>query len=470
MTKKIKSINADYKTKYGFSDKVKYSKKFPKGLSEEVVRQISAYKKEPEWMLEIRLKAYKEFIDRPIPKWGTDLSKIDFNNIHYFAKAETGEDTGHTWEEVPEEIKLTFDRLKIPQSERKYLAGTATQYESEVVYSRLKKEWQKLGVIFEDTDTGLRKYPELFKEYFGKIIPYKDNKLAALNTAVWSGGSFIYIPKGVHVKVPLQTYFRINLKNMGQFERTLIIADEGSSITYIEGCSAPMYTTDSLHAAVVEIYAKKNAKVRYTTIQNWSNNVYNLVTKRAAAYENSQVEWVDCNLGSKMTMKYPAVYLLGEGAHGEVLSIALADKGQIQDAGAKIVHRAPHTTSLINSRSICLNGGHTIYRGLLKATNNAKNSKSKTVCDALIFDSKSRTDTYPTSKVDTKSFSLEHEASVSKVSEDQLAYLMSRGLTEEEAASLIVAGFLEPVAKELPMEYAVELNALLEMSMEGSVG
>ncbi|MBD3280126.1 Fe-S cluster assembly protein SufB, partial [Candidatus Dojkabacteria bacterium] len=452
----------------GFSDKLKYNKKFPKGLNEDIVRQISALKDEPKWMLDIRLRAYKEFASRPMPQWGADLNKIDFDNIHYFAQA--GEGAKRDWEEVPKKIKRTFDKLKVPQSERKFLAGTATQYESEVVYSNLKKQWADLGIIFEDTDTGLREHPEIFKKYFGKLIPYKDNKFAALNTAVWSGGSFIYIPKGVKLDMPLQTYFRINLANMGQFERTLIIADKGSEIHYIEGCTAPMYTTDSLHAAVVEIFALPGAKVRYTTIQNWSDNVYNLVTKRAAAYENSRMEWVDCNLGSKVNMKYPAVWLKGEGAHGEVLSIAYADENQNQDAGAKIIHHAPNTSSLINSRSICLNGGRTSYRGLLKATKKAKHSKSKVICDALIFDDKSRTDTYPTNEIDNKSFSLEHEASVSKVSAEQLDYLMSRGLNEEEASALIVSGFLEPVAKELPMEYAVELNALINMSMEDSVG
>lgn len=468
MDKTIAGINKDYESKYGFKDDIKYIQKFPKGISEDVVKAISKLKNEPEWMLEKRLKGYKEFKMRNMPMWGADLSEIDFDNIHYFAKASNKK--GHSWEEVPEEIKTTFDKLKIPESERKFLAGTATQYESEVVYSKLKKQWEKQGVIFEDTDSGLQKYPELFKKYFGTVIPYKDNKFAALNTAVWSGGSFIYVPKGVKVKVPLQTYFRINLQNMGQFERTLIIADEDSEIHYIEGCTAPMYTTDSLHSAVVEIVALKGAKVRYTTIQNWSSNVYNLVTKRAIAKENARVEWIDCNLGSKVTMKYPSVYLLGKGSHGEVLSIALADKGQNQDAGAKIIHRAPNTSSLINSRSICLNGGRTSYRGLLKATRNAKNSKSKVICDALIFDNKSRTDTYPTNEIDQKEMSLEHEASVSKVSQDQLFYLMSRGLSEEEATSLIVSGFLEPVAKELPMEYAIELNALINMSMEDSVG
>ncbi len=462
------NLNQDYKTKYGFKDKVKYKTKFPKGISEEVVRRISNIKNEPKWMLARRLKAYNEFERRPMPTWGAALSDIDFSNIHYFARANGSK--GHSWDEVPEEIKHTFERLKIPQTERKFLAGTATQYESEVIYSKLKEQWEGLGVVFEDTDTGLQKYPELFEKYFGKIIPYKDNKFAALNTAVWSGGSFIYIPKGVKVDIPLQTYFRINLKNMGQFERTLIIADEDSEIHYIEGCTAPMYTTDSLHAAVVEIFAHKNAKVRYTTIQNWSSNVYNLVTKRAAAYENARVEWVDCNIGSKTTMKYPAVYLLGRKAHGEVLSIAYADKGQIQDAGAKMIHRAPETSSLITSKSICKNGGHTSYRGMLQMTHHAKKSKSKIICDALIFDNKSRTDTYPTNIIENKEVSLEHEASVSKVSQDQLFYLMSRGLSEEEATSLIVAGFLEPVAKELPMEYAVELNALIQLSMEGSVG
>jgi len=467
MKKEIK-INSDYKTKYGFQDNIDYVTKFPKGISKDVVTKISRLKQEPEWMLERRLKAFEEFEHRPMPTWGADLSGIKFDDIHYFAQASKAK--GHSWEDVPEQIKTTFDRLKIPQAERKFLAGTATQYESEVVYSRLKATWAKLGVIFEDTDTRLKKYPELFKKYFGKVIPYKDNKFAALNTAVWSGGSFIYIPKGVKVAVPLQTYFRINLKNMGQFERTLIIADEGSEVHYIEGCTAPMYTTDSLHAAVVEIVALKGAKVRYTTIQNWSSNVYNLVTKRAIAYEDATMEWVDCNLGSKITMKYPAVLLLGKRAHGEVLSIAFADKGQIQDAGAKISRRAPDTSSLITSKSICKNGGRTSYRGLLKMTQNAKNAKSKVICDALIFDSESRTDTYPTNEIHQKHVSLEHEASVSKVSEEQLFYLTSRGLSEQEATSLIVSGFLEPVAKELPMEYAVELNALIQLNMEGSVG
>lgn len=461
-------IRTDYKSKYGFADQVEYKKKFPKGISEEVVRQISAIKDEPKWMLELRLKAFEEFKRRPIPQWGADLNSIRFEDIHYYVQA--SEKPARDWKDVPENIKYTFDRLKIPQSERKFLAGTATQYESEIVYSRLKKKWQSQGVIFEDTDTGLKKYPELFKKYFAKIIPYKDNKFAALNTAVWSGGSFIYIPKGVKVTVPLQTYFRINLANMGQFERTLIIADEDSEVHYLEGCTAPMYTTDSLHAAVVEIHALQNSKVRYTTIQNWSDNVYNLVTKRAVAHKNARMEWVDCNLGSKVTMKYPAVQLIGEGSHGEVLSIALANAGQNQDAGAKIIHRAPNTSSLINSRSICMNGGRTSYRGLLKMTQNAKNSKSKVICDALIFDDKSRTDTYPTNEINNKHVSLEHEASVSRVSAEQMEYLMSRGLSEEEATSLIVSGFLEPVARELPMEYAVELNALLEMSMENSVG
>ncbi len=830
MTKKIQSLKKNYEEKYGFHDKLDYKSKFPKGINEDIIREISRIKNEPRWMLEIRLKAYKEFVSRSMPQWGADLSEIDFDDIRYFAKA--SENIGHSWDEVPESIKETFDKLKIPQSERKFLAGTATQYESEVVYSRLKKQWANLGVIFEDTDTGLKKYPELFKKYFGTIVPYKDNKFAALNTAVWSGGSFIYIPKGVKVKVPLQTYFRINLKNMGQFERTLIIADEGSEIQYLEGCftrgaqvlttkgeknieevnkgdkvithkgreqlvyktmsrnykgniykmklwgdssrqlnvteehpllvckrekkeyrnkshkiewleakdckvgdylvmpirksqkaidsipvathfkgknllinlpiepdfyrllgyffaeghiqnqnyisfsfnsneedlirdthkliekhigktptynkqrqngqtifvsstkfarvfnqefgstvynknipewifrlpdnclkelikgmwlgdgsydknknyfryssiskdlahkyrdillrlnilcsinyhkrvlprkgiytvnvssqanekfgeivgikskngkkegspfmidedyiylpiksiekkhqetrvynfsveedesyvaegvishncTAPMYTTDSLHAAVVEIIVEKNAKVRYTTIQNWSDNVYNLVTKRAIAKENARMEWVDCNLGSKITMKYPAVYLLGKKSHGEVLSIAYADGKQVQDTGAKIIHRAPETSSLITSKSICLNGGRTSYRGLLKITKNAKHSKSKVICDALIFDNTSRTDTYPTNEIDQKNVKIEHEASVSKVSQAQLFYLTSRGLSEEEATSLIVSGFLNPISKELPMEYATELNALIKMSMEGSVG
>jgi len=464
-----RTINSDYTEKYGFNDDVINSLDIGIGLDEGKIREISAYKSEPEWMLELRLKAYHEFKARPMPMWGADLSEIDFDKIHYFVRAT--DTKGRDWNEVPDKIKDTFERLGIPQAERKFLAGVASQYESEVVYHKLKEEWTKLGVIFEDTDTGLQKYPEIYKKYFGKLIPFTDNKFAALNTATWSGGSFIYVPKGVKVTVPLQAYFRINAKNMGQFERTLIIVDEGAEIHYIEGCTAPTYSTDSLHAAVVEIFVERNAKCRYTTIQNWSDNVYNLVTKRAVAKRDAVMEWIDCNLGSKVTMKYPSVRLVEPRAHGEVLSIALAGKGQHQDAGAKIFHQAPKTSSLIMSKSICLNGGRTSYRGMLKIAKGAKKSKANIICDALILDNNgSRTDTYPTNIIDEEEVTLGHEASVSKVNDEQLFYLMSRGLSEADASALIVSGFIEPVVKELPMEYAMEMNALIQMSMAGSVG
>lgn len=461
-------INNDYAQKYGFKDEYKNVNDLGAGISEEIIRKISNLKNEPEWMLERRLLGYKYFTDTPDPKWGADLSGIEYDKIHYFVRA--SEKAGREWNEVPDKIKDTFDKLGIPQAERKFLAGVASQYESEVVYNKLKDKWTKLGVIFEDTDTALKKYPELFKKHFGTIVPYSDNKLAALNTAVWSGGTFIYVPKGVKVELPLQAYFRINAQNMGQFERTMIIADEDSEVHYIEGCTAPIYTTDSLHSAVVEIFARKNSKVRYTTIQNWSDNVYNLVTKRAIAFENATMEWVDCNLGSKVTMKYPAIILAGRKAHGEVLSIAMAGKGQHQDAGAKITHKVKDTSSVITSKSICKDGGRTSYRGLLKIEKGATNSKAKVICDALILDNKSQTDTYPTNDIREKQSFVGHEASVSRVSEEQLTYLMSRGLDEKQAAALIVSGFIEPVVKELPMEYAAELNALIQMSMEGSVG
>lgn len=463
-----KGINSDYDSKYGFHDEYKNTDDLGAGINEDIVRKISALKNEPEWMLERRLKAYKHFVDSPTPTWGAKLDEIDYDKIHYFVRAT--DKVGRDWNEVPEKIKDTFERLGIPQAEKKFLAGVASQYESEVIYHKLKDKWTDLGIIFEDTDTALKKYPEIFKKHFGTVIPYADNKLAALNTAVWSGGTFIYVPKGVKVELPLQAYFRINAQNMGQFERTLIIADEGSEVHYIEGCTAPTYSSDSLHAAVVEIICKKDSRVRYSTIQNWSDNVYNLVTKRAFAFENATMEWIDCNLGSKVTMKYPAVHLLGPKAHGEVLSIALAGKGQHQDAGAKIVHRAKDTSSVITSKSICKDGGRTSYRGLLKIQKGAKNSKSKVICDALILDNESQTDTYPTNEIDEKQSSVGHEASVSKVSEEQLFYLMSRGLDEIEASALIVSGFIEPIMKELPMEYAAEMNALIQMSMEGSVG
>ncbi len=465
LIEKIASNN--YKQKYGFKTKSKYKIKFPKGLNEDIIKRISKLKNEPKWMLDLRLKAFKHFLSRPMPSWGADLSKINFKEITYYA---TSAKQAKNWNDIPKEIKDTFEKLRIPEFERKFLAGTATQYESEVIYSHLKKEWSKLGIVFENTDVGLKKYPELFKKYFGKLVPFSDNKFSALNTAVWSGGSFIYVPKGVKLKKPLQTYFRINLENIGQFERTLIIADKGSEIHYIEGCTAPIYRKDSLHSAVVEIFALKGAKVRYTTIQNWSNNVYNLVTKRAIAHEDARVEWIDCNLGSKVTMKYPAVILKGENSHGEVLSIAMAVNDQVQDTGAKMIHLASNTSSIVTSKSICKNGGRTTYRGLVKMIDKLKNVKSKVVCDALIFDNKSRTDTYPTNDIKTNEAILEHEASVSQLSKLKLEYLMSRGLEEEEASKLIVAGFLDPISKHLPMEYSAELEALLDLTMEDSVG
>lgn len=442
--------------------------KLTKGLTKEKVIKISKYKNEPEWMLKKRLQAFKYFEEKEMPSWGADLSGIDFDNITFYSSPNTTKQ--NNWEDVPEEILTTFDKLGIPEAEKKFLAGVATQFESEVVYNKLKKKWNDLGVVYTDCDTGLKEYPELFKKYFGKIIPATDNKFAALNTAVWSGGSFVYIPKGVQVEVPLQAYFWINAVNMGQFERTLIIADEGSKIHYVEGCTAPQYSTDSLHAAIVEIYVEKNAQVQYTTIQNWSTNVYNLTTQRGTVKENGSLTWVDANIGSKVTMKYPSVILSEPNAYGEITSAAIANEGQHQDTGAKAIHLAPNTRSLITSKSICQNGGRTSYRGLVKIQKGAKNSKSKIVCDALILDNKSQTDTYPYNDIKEKHSIVEHEASVSKVSEEQLFYLMSRGLTEKEARAMIVSGFMEPIVKELPMEYAAELNALLEMSMEGSVG
>lgn len=441
---------------------------FTKGLSREVVARISELKNEPGWMTDIRLKAYEHFADRPTPQWGASLAELDFDDIVYFKRATEGK--VRSWDDVPDNIRATFDRLGIPEAEKKFLAGVASQYESEVVYENMKKQFTDQGVIFLDTDSGLREYPELFKKWFGRVIPYTDNKLAALNTAVWSGGSFIYVPKGVKVEVPLQAYFFIQSRNMGQFERTLIIADEDSEVQYVEGCTAPMYTTNSLHSAVVELIAEKNARIRYTTIQNWAGNIYNLVTKRAMAMEDSVVEWVDCNLGSKVTMKYPSVILKGDRSHGEVLSIAVADKAQHQDTGAKMIHLGKNTSSLINGKSICKNGGRTSYRGLVKIPKGARGSKAKIICDALILDPESQTDTYPYNEVYEQQSSLEHEASVSKVGEEQMHYLMSRGLSESDASALIVSGFIEPIVKELPMEYALEMNELIRMEMEGSVG
>jgi Fe-S cluster assembly protein SufB len=440
-----------------------------RGLNEDVVRDISAKKNEPEWMLKLRLKGLKLFERKPMPVWGADLSGIDFDNIKYFVRST--EKQAASWEELPEEIKNTYDRLGIPEAEKQRLvAGVAAQYESEVVYHKIREDLEEQGVIFLDTDTGLREHPEIFEEYFGSVIPVGDNKFASLNTAVWSGGSFIYVPKGVHVEIPLQAYFRINTENMGQFERTLIIVDEGAYVHYVEGCTAPIYSSDSLHSAVVEIIVKKNARCRYTTIQNWSNNVYNLVTKRAVAHEGATMEWVDGNIGSKVTMKYPAVWLLGEHAKGETLSIAFAGAGQHQDAGAKMVHAAPRTSSTIISKSVARGGGRTSYRGLVQIDEGAAGSRSTVKCDALLVDQISRSDTYPYVDVREDDVSMGHEATVSKVSENQLFYLMSRGMNEDEAMAMIVRGFVEPIARELPMEYALELNRLIELQMEGAVG
>jgi Fe-S cluster assembly protein SufB len=438
-----------------------------KGIDEDIVRQISAMKNEPEWMLNFRLQALEMFFAKPMPKWGGDIA-LDFQDIYYYLKP--AEHQGKTWDDVPEEIKRTFDRLGIPEAEKKYLSGVKAQFESEVIYGSLKEDLAEKGVIFTDTDTAVREYPDLVREYFATIIPPADNKFAALNSAVWSGGSFIYIPKGVKIDFPLQAYFRINAENMGQFERTLIIVDEGAQVHYVEGCTAPMYTTESLHSAVVEIVVKKNARCRYTTIQNWANNIYNLVTKRAVAYENAVMEWIDGNLGSRLTMKYPAVYMLEPGARGEILSIAFSSRGQHQDAGAKLVHCAPNTSGRIISKSISKNGGRSSYRGLVKIEKGAVKSKSNVVCDALILDSKSRSDTYPYIELEEQDVSVGHEASVSRIGEEQLFYLMSRGLSEAEASTMIVSGFIEPLVKELPMEYAVEMNRLIELQMEGSVG
>jgi Fe-S cluster assembly protein SufB len=440
-----------------------------RGLSPAVVADISAKKSEPAWMLDRRLKALSIFEKKPMPNWGSDLSGIDFENIKYFVRST--EKQAATWDDLPSDIKNTYDKLGIPEAEKQRLvSGVAAQYESEVVYHKINEELEREGVIFVDTDTGLKEYPELFGEYFGSVIPAGDNKFSALNTAVWSGGSFIYVPKGVHVEIPLQAYFRINTENMGQFERTLIIVDEGAYVHYVEGCTAPVYSSDSLHSAVVEIIVKKNARCRYTTIQNWSNNVYNLVTKRAKAEAGATMEWIDGNIGSKVTMKYPAVWLMGEHAKGEVLSIAFAGEGQHQDAGAKMLHLAPHTSSTIISKSVARGGGRTSYRGLVEVHKGAHHSASTVKCDALLVDEISRSDTYPYVDVREDDVSMGHEATVSKVSEDQLFYLMSRGMTEDEAMAMVVRGFVEPIARELPMEYALELNRLIELQMEGAVG
>jgi Fe-S cluster assembly protein SufB len=473
MTSSIEDLNPGLKDlgryEYGWADPDSAGSTARRGLSEEVVLDISGRKNEPQWMTDLRLKSLRLFDRKPMPAWGADLSGIDFQNIKYFVKSTEKQAT--SWEDLPEDIKNTYDRLGIPEAEKQRLvAGVAAQYESEVVYHQIREDLEEKGVIFVDTDTGLREHEELFKEYFTTVIPAGDNKFASLNTAVWSGGSFIYVPPGVHVDIPLQAYFRINTENMGQFERTLIIADEGSYVHYVEGCTAPIYKSDSLHSAVVEIVVKKDARVRYTTIQNWSNNVYNLVTKRATCEAGATMEWIDGNIGSKVTMKYPAVFLLGEHAKGETLSIAFAGEGQHQDAGSKMVHAAPNTSSSIVSKSVARGGGRTSYRGLVQINEGAHGSKSSVVCDALLVDTISRSDTYPYVDIREDDVQMGHEATVSKVSEDQLFYLMSRGLAEEEAMAMIVRGFVEPIAKELPMEYALELNRLIELQMEGAVG
>jgi Fe-S cluster assembly protein SufB len=454
---------------YGWADSDVAGAAARRGLNEEVVRDISAKKSEPQWMLDLRLKGLRLFGRKPLPAWGADLTTIDFDNIKYFVRST--EKQAASWEDLPDDIKNTYDRLGIPEAEKQRLvAGVAAQYESEVVYHQIQEDLERQGVLFLDTDTALKEHEDLFKEYFGTVIPVGDNKFAALNTAVWSGGSFIYVPKGVHVDIPLQAYFRINTENMGQFERTLILVDEGAYVHYVEGCTAPIYSSDSLHSAVVEIVVKKGGRCRYTTIQNWSTNVYNLVTKRAVCHEGATMEWIDGNLGSKVTMKYPAVYMTGPNAKGEVLSVAMAGEGQHQDAGAKMVHAAPNTSSTIISKSIARGGGRTSYRGLVQVLEGSTNSKSTVKCDALLVDTISRSDTYPYVDIREDDVSMGHEATVSKISDDQLFYLMSRGLTEDEAMAMIVRGFIEPIAKELPMEYALELNRLIELQMEGAVG
>ncbi|HEY8732101.1 MAG TPA: Fe-S cluster assembly protein SufB [Candidatus Limnocylindria bacterium] len=456
--------------KFGWEDKdAVYRNVKKKGLSEDVVREISqTYKQEPEWMLTRRLKALKHYRSRPMPTWGADLSAIDFEDIYYYLRA--SDKTMKDWNDVPDYIKRTFDQLGIPQAEQKYLAGVGAQYDSESVYHNIRKDLAAQGVVFMDTDTALKEHPEIFREHFGTVIPANDNKLAALNTAVWSGGSFVWVPKNVHVEIPLQAYFRINSENAGQFERTMIIAEEGSSVHYVEGCTAPVFTTNTLHSAVVEIIVKKDARVRYTTIQNWSHNVYNLVTKRAVVQEGGVMEWIDANLGSKVTMKYPSVYLVGERAHGEVLSVAFAGDGQHQDAGAKMIHAAPHTTSLITSKGISKGTGKQSYRGLVKIYPGCKGAKSTVRCDALMLDDTAQSSTYPYMEVDEDDVTIGHEASVSKIGEEQLFYLMSRGMTEAEGTAMIVNGFIEPIVKTLPMDYAIEMNRLITLQMQGAIG
>lgn len=453
---------------YGFKDPEKYVFKSQKGLSPAVVGQISEIKQEPKWMLDFRLKALEQFLEMPFPKWGPDLSGLDLDNLYYYVRPT--EEQEKSWDELPQHIKNTFDRLGIPEAEKRFLAGVGAQYESEMVYHNIQKQLENQGVVFLSIEDGLRQHPDIFKHYFGKSVPYTDNKFAALNSAVWSGGSFVYIPPGVKVDLPLQAYFRLNMASIGQFERSIIIADEGSQVHYVEGCTAPQYSRDSLHSGVIEIFVKKNARVRYTTIQNWSTNVYNLVTQRALVHENATMEWVDSNLGSKATMKYPACYLMEPGAHGEILSMAFAGAGQTQDAGGKMLHFAPRTTSKMISKSISKSGGRSSFRGLLYVKDGAHDSKSNVVCDALILDPKSRSDTYPDIICGEDKVSISHEATVSKVSDDQLFYLKSRGLSEDEATTMVVSGFIEPLVKELPMEYAVEMNRLIQLQMEGSVG
>lgn len=462
------ATNLDFEYRHGFAMPEKSVFKTQKGLNEEVIRQISAVKDEPKWMLAFRLNAYKIFKEKPLPTWGADLSKINFDDIYYYLKPTDKQVS--SWEDLPQEIKETYDRIGVPEAEKNFLAGVSAQYDSEVVYESVQKELSKDGVIFCDMDSGLKKYPELVKEYFGTLIPPHDNKFAALNSAVWSGGSFVYVPKGVKVKLPLQAYFRINSQSFGQFERTLIIADEGSDVHYIEGCTAPIYTSDSLHSAVVEIFVKKGARVRYTTVQNWSKNVYNLVTKRAKAHEHAVMEWVDCNIGSQVTMKYPSVYLVGEGARGEVLSIAYAGEGQLQDAGAKMLHMAKNTKSRIVSKSISKQGGRTSYRGLVQVMPGASGCQVFVSCDALLIDDKSRSDTYPTMRIKEKDVEVQHEATVEKLGDEKLFYLMSRGISKGDAEGMLVNGFIEPVTKEIPFEYTIELNRLINLEMSGSVG
>ena len=466
--KELKEIVSDNDYKYGFVTDVKNVYDTGKGLSEEVIRKISAFKNEPDWMLDFRLKAYNYFINQPDPSWGPDLSGIDYDEYTYYIKS--SKSVEDNWDNVPKEIKDTFEKIGIPEAERKYLAGVSTQFESEVVYHNNQMELKKLGVIFCDTDTAVREYPELVKKYMGKVVPYTDNKFAGLNSAVWSGGSFIYVPKGVKVEKPLQSYFRINTELMGQFERTLIIVDEGASVHYVEGCTAPIYSKDSLHAAVVEIYIEEGGSCRYSTVQNWSNNIVNLVTKRALCQKNALMEWIDGNVGSQLNMKYPACVLAGEGAKGVTISVAFASSGQYQDTGAKMIHLAPNTSSKIISKSICRDGGVVNYRGMVKIGGKAEYSNSHVECDTIILDNKSKSDTIPHNEVNNKTSRIEHEATVSKVSEDQLFYLMSRGIKKEDALQMIVMGFIEPFAKELPMEYAVELNRLIQLNMEGAIG